>query len=828
MLFHQGGITQADTEITNVCTQISTHKRKRSRRLVGKSKIQRRKFRQRFNSYKSILENNVVVNLSSYKLNLHELSVINKGLGFVPYHLRIPFNSLDKDLKLFERRLQLHYFFTSNGYVNNDAPRCFEANPDWWPRNLNPFITSYCLTLKKLIANTLRRKSVTNLSFKEIAALKNLKTNPNLVFKRCDKGGGVAVLDKFDYICKIECMLSDTVTYTETSNNDCSKVKSNADALISNLTIDGFLTRKQYIHLTSFAAKCPVFYGLPKIHKPNCPYRPIVSQINGPTWAINKLVDKYLYVAEKCIPYLLQDTTAFLLLLEKNKNCYSHTFLVTMDVVSLYTNIPHSEGIEWVSEFYDETLPRWQDFNVDIVPIDKQSLITLLSFILDNCTFEFNGRFYKQNFGTTMGAIFSVKYANIYMYMWFRKKLALYTGPKPEFISRLVDDCFFVWNLPESELLNLFTFFNSCHNSIKFTFSFSHDKITFLDTVTYIEKCLIKTTVYIKPSDKKQYLFFSSSHPRHIFRAIPYSQALRYRRIIVDDELFKSELNNLKLLFVKRGYPDSLITDRFNEVLTIKRDTVLRYKSVTEKKLEFERFLGGRSFLSCIIMYHSAFNSSFRRSFNSLWLKFIQYNENISNVFEGEIPQLIFRRGITLGNILVRAKLKSSNVNLDNSTVDVLLDLLRENDTVITSSPQPTVSKCNSKRCLCCDFIVTGSSFHDRKRSVDLNITNSFNCNSTNVIYLISCKKCAVQYIGQTGRTLRDRLNNHRSTIITRKKTAIAIHFNEPFHCLNDLTIMPIHSLEGMAINARLELENSYMIKLNTKYPNGLNCFPLL
>jgi hypothetical protein len=86
-----------------------------------------------------------------------------------------------------------------------------------------------------------------------------------------------------------------------------------------------------------------------------------------------------------------------------------------MDVVSLYTNIPHSEGIEWVSEFYDETLPRWHEFNVDIVPIDKQSLSTLLGFILDNCTFEFNGRFYKQNFGTTMGAIFSVKYANIYI-----------------------------------------------------------------------------------------------------------------------------------------------------------------------------------------------------------------------------------------------------------------------------------------------------------------------------------------------------------------------------------------------------------------------------
>ena len=47
------------------------------------------------------------------------------------------------------------------------------------------------------------------------------------------------------------------------------------------------------------------------------------------------------------------------------------------------------------------------------------------------------------------------------------------------------------------------------------------------------------------------------------------------------------------------------------------------------------------------------------------------------------------------------------------------------------------------------------------------------NCATENVIYLISCKKCGIQYIGETSQKLKNRMNNHNiSTLMdTQKET---------------------------------------------------------
>ena len=56
-------------------------------------------------------------------------------------------------------------------------------------------------------------------------------------------------------------------------------------------------------------------------------------------------------------------------------------------------------------------------------------------------------------------------------------------------------------------------------------------------------------------------------------------------------------------------------------------------------------------------------------------------------------------------------------------------------------------------------------------------IKQRLDCNSTNIIYAIQCKTCTqngndnCQYIGQTGRRLRDTLNEHRKTSLTEKLT---------------------------------------------------------
>jgi len=144
-------------------------------------------------------------------------------------------------------------------------------------------------------------------------------------------------------------MLNDTNTYKLTQVDDTIKVKEEADFLIFQLKNGGYINHKQCKYLTTFKPRCPIFYGLPKVHKADWPLRPIVSQINGPTCRLNELVDKYLTTAERNIPYLLQDTTAYLQLIEKYSDTGTNCFLVTMDVTSLYTNIPHEEGVNWVA-----------------------------------------------------------------------------------------------------------------------------------------------------------------------------------------------------------------------------------------------------------------------------------------------------------------------------------------------------------------------------------------------------------------------------------------------------------------------------------------------
>lgn len=54
--------------------------------------------------------------------------------------------------------------------------------------------------------------------------------------------------------------------------------------------------------------------------------------------------------------------------------------------------------------------------------------------------------------------------------------------------------------------------------------------IHFLDVVITNTDGILHTSVYTKPTDRKMYLHFDSRHPLHVKRAIPYSQAVRYRR----------------------------------------------------------------------------------------------------------------------------------------------------------------------------------------------------------------------------------------------------------------------------------------------------------
>jgi len=640
------------------------------------SRPKKRRLRTKLKSVPETLEHNVVVNLSHRKLNFDERTLLNKGLGFVPSYLRPNLKQLDNDFERFERKLQIHFHFaTSEGGDTGDSSppdvKAFRPISTWRPKRPNPHITKFCQNLKNDTLTILRNVPSSNLSSTQINILKQLKSDKSITIKKADKGGGIALMDTSDYVEKVMAMLNDSKVYTPLTAVDIFRTKDEADFLLMGLFRGGSLTHKQFRFLTEFIPRCPVFYGLPKLHKNGVPLRPVVSQVNGPTMMINALVDKLLVVAEAKIPFLLQDTTAFLNIIETHKNVSKDTILVTMDICSMYTNIPHDEGICFVCEHYCKTLHFWKDFKMETPPIHPHDLAALMKFILENCEFAFGDKLFKQNFGTTMGAKFSVKYANIYMHSWFSKFLSLYQGPRPDFICRLVDDVFFLWNYGIDELFKLRDYLNSVHQSIKFEMEYSYEKVHFLDTVVLNNNGTLETTIYIKPTDKKQYLHFNSCHPRHVTKAIPYSQAVRYRRIISSDQVLATELNNLKRFFLFRGYDEKLLTDEIARVWNLQRTDTLSYSSKDAKLAKFQDVLRGRTFLPLIIVFHAQFlGKDLKKCVEKRWNELIDASRNNFLVFGEEFPMMVFKRGKTLGSILTSSAFKG--------TTDPTLYILQE------------------------------------------------------------------------------------------------------------------------------------------------------
>ena len=94
-------------------------------------------------------------------------------------------------------------------------------------------------------------------------------------------------------------------------------------------------------------------------------------------------------------------------------------------------------------------------------------------------------------------------------------------------------------------------------------------------------------------------------------------------------------------------------------------------------------------------------------------------------------------------------------------------------------------------------------------------------CKTKNLVYLISCKRCGLQYVGETENALHIRMNGHRSDIRTRKTDKpVAAHFCQPDHTAEDLEVRGIEKIHRNSTQWRRERE-SYTLR--TLSPNGMN-----
>ena len=269
-------------------------------------------------TYTSQYHKNIIHNFSDHTLTEDESSVLTKGLTFVPTPTKTFKQETNRSWNKFKTSILTQYSFCNNIH---DKISLFKKKFSWTPPpSDNPTLTNcFTRTEQDLISvTTSGRKIYSNLTLQEKSALNNLKNNQSIVIKPCDKGGGICIMNTKDYLTKIHTHLQDRNTYKPLTYNPTSAIINDACTLIEYIHSQHIIDKatKEFL-LPPKNTRTPLFYGLPKIHKPGCPLRPIVSGCDGPTEHLPACVTHFVQPLASNLPSHVKNTKHFLNLIEK-------------------------------------------------------------------------------------------------------------------------------------------------------------------------------------------------------------------------------------------------------------------------------------------------------------------------------------------------------------------------------------------------------------------------------------------------------------------------------------------------------------------------------
>ena len=435
------------------------------------------------------------------------------------------------DFHKFERKIRLNHHFklthnrrvlqglseSSSSSENDDYQRIPSRSTTSWtpPAGKNHHLDLFLNLINQDINNHQFPRCRPNLNPTLRSALTDLKNNKDIIIKPADKGGATVIQNKANYIKEAMRQLNNPLHYKKLNKDPTSKTNNAATSLIKSLIQQEMITKQVGENMINRQPRTPCLYLLPKIHKPGNPGRPIVSTTGSPTDLISQYVDSRLRPYVYKISSYIKDSTHFLQILNTLNHIPSTATLCTIDVSSLYTNIPHQEGIDACIK--------------DMSTPSANTLGTLINFILKNNFFEFNKDFYQQIYGTAMGTAMAPSYANMFMND-LENKFLNQSQNQPYLWIRYIDDIFMIWLNNQESLLQFINELNDFHPTIKFTKETSNIHINYLDITVELTNNHIQTKSYHKPTDANTYLHYNSCHPKHQKDSIPYSQFLRMKR----------------------------------------------------------------------------------------------------------------------------------------------------------------------------------------------------------------------------------------------------------------------------------------------------------
>ena len=205
------------------------------------------------------------------------------------------------------------YFFKESN--NNKPNHPFKCKSQFTPpipdNNLMEYIS---LVYHDLLTHTNNNSSQhNNYSREEMASLKYLQNNKNLIVKPADKGGAIVIWPKDDYLREASKQLENTAHYQHITHNPFPNLITTIQKFIQDIFSSGLIDHTTYkFLLPPTPSRTPTLYLLPKIHKADIPGRPIISGCDGPTVKLSKFADYFLKPSVHNIPSYIKDSTAFL------------------------------------------------------------------------------------------------------------------------------------------------------------------------------------------------------------------------------------------------------------------------------------------------------------------------------------------------------------------------------------------------------------------------------------------------------------------------------------------------------------------------------------
>ncbi|KXJ77879.1 hypothetical protein RP20_CCG006257 [Aedes albopictus] len=302
----------------------------------------------------------------------------------------------------------------------------------------------------------------------------------------------------------MEEMLQDTDTYEKISFDPTAIVSRKIKAILDDWKENRYIDARTHRKLNVSNCNPPRIYGLPKTHKPGRPLRPVVSTVGSATYQIaqylssilgkivgkteNHVVNSFIFAAEVPGAQISEDEVMF-----------------SLDVTSLYTNVPVDYAIECINR-------RWNEVEAH-TPIDQNSFVAAVKLVLGSTFFVHRGVFYKQNFGVPMGSPLSPVVANLVMERLEQESICkLEEKQTPmKIYRRYVDDCFCV--AKRNYIDTIVATFNEFHEKLKFTVENEEDnKLKFLDmTLQRRDGVIVK--IWTPKQTNGRYLDYNSESP---------------------------------------------------------------------------------------------------------------------------------------------------------------------------------------------------------------------------------------------------------------------------------------------------------------------------